>query len=261
MQQTVPGILSRIADHKRAELNAQAWDRAALEREAGARAGGRRGFRKALESTSPAIIAEAKKASPSKGVLHADYDAAAIAAQYAAGGAAAMSVLTDERFFQGSLDDLRRARARTHVPVLRKDFTIDERHVLEAAAADADAILLIAAILTTDQMRRFRELAALYGMDSLVEVHDGEELERAIDSGAGILGVNNRDLNTFEVRLETSLHLAARMPSGVVRVSESGIHSAEDVRLLRTAGYQAFLVGEHLMKAPDPAAALRALIC
>jgi len=145
--------------------------------------------------------------------------------------------------------------------VLRKDFTIDERHVLEAAAAGADAILLIAALLTTEQMRRFRELAALYGMDSLVEVHDGEELERANDSGAGIVGVNNRDLNTFEVRLETSLDLAARMPSGVVRVSESGIHSAADMRLLRTAGYQAFLVGEHLMKAPDPAAALRALLC
>lgn len=261
MQQTVPGILSRIADHKRAELNARAWDRAALEREAGACVAARRGFRKALESISPAIIAEAKKASPSKGVLHADYDAGAIAAQYAAGGAAAMSVLTDERFFQGSLDDLRQARARTPIPVLRKDFTIDERHVLEAAAAGADAILLIAALLTTEQMRRFRELAALYGMDSLVEVHDGEELERAIDSGAGIVGVNNRDLNTFEVRLETSLDLAARMPSGVVRVSESGIHSAADVRLLRTAGYQAFLVGEHLMKAPDPAAAVRALLC
>lgn len=261
MQQTVPGILSRIADYKRAELSARPWNRAELEREAEARAGGRRGFRKSLESRSPAIIAEAKKASPSKGVLHTGYDVAALAARYAEGGAAAMSVLTDERFFQGSLDDLRLARQHTPVPVLRKDFTIDERHVLEAAAAGADAILLIAAILTTDQMRRFRELAALYGMDSLVEVHDGEELERAIDSGAGILGVNNRDLNTFEVRLDTSLALASRIPPGIVRVSESGIHSAGDVRLLQAAGYQAFLVGEHLMKSPDPAAALRAIIC
>lgn len=261
MQQTVPGILSRIADHKRAELSARTWNRAELEREAEASAGGRRGFRKALESHTPAIIAEAKKASPSKGVLHARYDAAAIAAQYAEGGAAAMSVLTDERYFQGSLDDLRLARQHTPVPVLRKDFTIDERHVLEAAAAGADAILLIAAILTTEQMRGFRELAARYAMDSLVEVHDGEELDRAIDSGAGILGVNNRDLNTFEVRLETSFALASRIPPGIVRVSESGIHSAADVRLLRAAGYQAFLVGEHLMKSPDPAAALRALVC
>jgi len=261
MLQTVPGILSRIAEHKRSELAARVWDREGLEQVACERTAGRRGFRKALLAEAPAIIAEAKKASPSKGVLHAGYDATAIAARYAEGGAAAMSVLTDERFFQGSLDDLRRARAATHVPVLRKDFTIDELHVTEAAAAGADAILLIAAILTTEEMRRFREMASGYGMDSLVEVHDGDELARALDSGAEIVGVNNRDLNTFEVRLETSLGLAARIPESVARVSESGIHSAADVRLLMGSGYQAFLVGEHLMKADDPAAALRALRC
>ena len=261
MLQTVPGILSRIAEHKRAELGGRVWNRAELEREAERLAGARRGFGTALKSRTPAIIAESKKASPSKGLLHADYDAAAIAERYAVGGAAAMSVLTDEKFFQGSLEDLRVARRNTHVPVLRKDFTIDELHVVEAAAAGADAILLIAAILTTEEMRRFRELAASFGVDSLVEVHDGEELTRALDSGAEILGVNNRDLHTFEVKLETSLALAARIPANVVRVSESGIHSAGDVRLLMGAGYQAFLVGEHLMKADDPVAALRALTC
>lgn len=261
MLQTVPGILSRIADHKRAELEARVWNLAALEREAEARAAERRGFARALRSKRPAIIAEAKKASPSKGVLHADYDAGAIAELYARGGAAAMSVLTDERFFQGSLADMQAARGRTPAPVLRKDFTIDERHVLEAAAAGADAILLIAALLTTEEMRRFRELAARFGVDALVEVHDGEELTRALDSGAEIVGVNNRDLNTFEVRLETSLGLAARIPEELVRVSESGIHSAADIRLLMGAGYQAFLVGEHLMKAADPVESLRALTC
>jgi indole-3-glycerol phosphate synthase len=261
MLQTVPGILSRIADHKRAEIQGRAWNREELERAAAALAGQRRGFGKALRERTPAIIAESKKASPSKGVLDAAYDAAVNARRYAEGGAAAMSVLTDERFFQGSLEDLRRARANTPIPVLRKDFTIDELHVLEAAAAGADAILLIAAILTTEEMRRFRELATSFGVDSLVEVHDGEELERAIDSGAEILGVNNRDLQTFEVKLETSLALAQRIPASAARVSESGIHSAADVRLLREAGYQAFLVGEHLMKSADPVAALRALTC
>jgi len=261
MLQTVPGILSRIAEHKRAEIAGRVWNRGELEREAGQQAVRRREFRAALQARKPAIIAESKKASPSKGLLHADYDPAAIASRYAAGGAAAMSVLTDERFFQGSLDDLRTAREHTPVPVLRKDFTIDELHVVEAAAAGADAILLIAAILTIEEMRRFRELARTFRMDSLVEVHDGEELNRALDSGAEILGVNNRDLHSFEVKLETSLALAARIPSNVLRVSESGIHSPADVRVLLDAGYQAFLVGEHLMKSADPVAALRALTC
>ncbi len=145
------------------------------------------------------------------------------------------------------------------MPVLRKDFTIDAYHVVEAAARGADAILLIAAILEVDELRRFRELAGVFKLDALVEVHDGEELAKAIDSGAEIIGVNNRDLRTFAVRLETSLRLAEAIPSGALRVSESGIHSAGDVKSLRSAGYQAFLVGEHLMKSPDPAAALEAL--
>ena len=261
MLQTVPGILSRIAEHKRAEVAGRVWNREELEREAERQAGERRWFGSALRGRKPAIIAESKKASPSKGLLHADYDPAAIASHYAAGGAAAMSVLTDEKYFQGSLDDLRTAREHIPVPVLRKDFTIDELHVVEAAAAGADAILLIAAILTAEEMTRFRELAARFRMDSLVEVHDAEELRRALDSGAEILGVNNRDLNTFEVKLETSLALAVHIPSNVLRVSESGIHSPADVRLLLDAGYDAFLVGEHLMKAADPVATLRALTC
>ena len=179
---------------------------------------------------------------------------------YQNGGASALSVLTDEKFFQGSLAHLREARASVELPVLRKDFTIDEFHVVEAAANNADAILLIAAILTVEQMRHFREMAAAYGMAALVEVHDDRELDAALESGAEILGVNNRDLRTFEVELQTSLRLAARMPSNVVRVSESGIHSAADVRRLMDAGYHAFLVGEHLMKSADPSAALRALV-
>jgi indole-3-glycerol phosphate synthase len=213
-----------------------------------------------LRSRGTAVIAEIKKASPSRGVLAADFVPARIAEMYQRGGAAALSVLTDGPFFQGSLADLEGARAAVDLPVLRKDFTIAPEHVLEAAAHGADAILLIAAILTEREMRDFREMAAQYGMAALVEVHSAEELDPAIASGAEIIGVNNRDLRTFEVTLETSLRLAERMPSGVVRVSESGIHSAADVQRLRAAGYTSFLVGEHLMKAADPAAALAELV-
>ncbi|MCP5117652.1 MAG: indole-3-glycerol-phosphate synthase, partial [bacterium] len=169
------------------------------------------------------------------------------------------SVLTDAPFFQGGLMDLVAARSAVGIPALRKDFTIDEFHVVEAAAHGADAILLIAAILTGDEMKRFRELAAQYGMAALVEVHDEAELASALDSGAEIVGVNNRNLHTFEVTLETSLRLAEHMPEGVVKISESGIHSSADVKRLGAAGYQAFLVGEHLMKSGDPASAIREL--
>ncbi|HPT28449.1 MAG TPA: indole-3-glycerol phosphate synthase TrpC, partial [Bryobacteraceae bacterium] len=171
----------------------------------------------------------------------------------------ALSVLTDRDFFQGSLSDLKTARAAAFLPVIRKDFTIDEIDVLEAAAAGADAILLIAAILTLGELTRFRELAESFEMAALVEVHDGDELAKALDSGASVVGVNNRDLRTFKVSLETSEHLAALMPESLTKVAESGIHSGEDVRRLQAAGFQAFLVGEHLMTSPDPAGALRAL--
>jgi indole-3-glycerol phosphate synthase len=258
MAVVVPDILARIVDHKRAELRNTSQQRAALERTAANRKNVRN-FRTALTSSEPAIIGEIKKASPSKGVLSEKFDPAAIARLYLSGSAAALSVLTDRDFFQGSLDDLLVARAAVNLPVLRKDFTIDDVHVIEAAAHGADAILLIAALLDELAMRRFRELAAHYQMAALVEVHDEAELERALGSGAEIVGVNNRNLHSFEVTLETSLRLAEKIPAGIVKVTESGIHSSADVKRLSAAGYNAFLVGEHLMKSADPAAALREL--
>jgi indole-3-glycerol phosphate synthase len=259
MAVVVPDILARIVDHKRTELrNTSQKHRAELERKAANRKDVRN-FRTALTASHPAIISEIKKASPSKGVLADQFDPAAIARLYAAGGASALSVLTDREFFQGSLADLQAARAAAAVPVLRKDFTIHETHVIEAAAHGADAILLIAALLDESDLRRFRELAALYDMDALVEVHDQPELDRALASGAEIVGVNNRNLHTFEVTLETSLRLSENIPTRIVKVSESGIDSSSKVKQLSAAGFQAFLVGEHLMKSQDPTAALREL--
>jgi len=261
LTETVPDILARIVARKREELPAVQASSAQLEMAADARLGSheRRSFAGALSTRQPAIIAEIKQASPSKGLLSHDFQPAKTAQAYEHGGAAALSVLTDRDFFQGSLADLASARAAVKLPVLRKDFTISPLHVLEAAAHGADAILLIAAILTVREMRDFRELAARYGLDALVEVHDVEELRPALDSGARIVGVNNRNLRTFEVKLETSLELASLMPSDILKVSESGIHEAGHVRQLMNAGYSAFLVGEHLMKSGDPAEALRRL--
>ena len=260
MTDTVPDILARIVAHKLRERSAKPIHPAEWERRAATLLPSRRNFRAALLASRPAIIAEIKKASPSKGLLSADFDPAALAREYETGGAAALSVLTDEHFFQGSLANLCAARDAVALPVLRKDFTLDEYHVLEAAAHGADAILLIVAILDSQRIRKLRELAAAYAMSALVEAHDEAEVDIALEGGADLIGVNNRDLKTFEVKLETSLRLAARIPPGVVKVAESGIHSASDVELLQGAGFQAFLVGEHLMKAPSPAAALRALI-
>ena len=169
-------------------------------------------------------------------------------------------MLTDQAFFQGSLDDLEAARAAVSIPVLRKDFTIDPVQILEAAAHGADAILLIAAILSARQIRDFREMAARYRISALVEVHNRRELDAAVEAGADLIGVNNRNLSTFEVTLETSISLAGHMPPGALLVSESGIHDAADIVRLRAAGYHAFLVGEHLMKSGDPAGALRSLV-
>lgn len=259
MTAQVPDILARIVEYKRAQLEQSRGYREILEQTAHLARNDHRDFKAALTAQPPAVISEIKKASPSKGLLSADFDPVSIAETYQRGGAAALSVLTDTKFFQGSLQDLEKARNAVSIPVLRKDFTLDEHHVYEAGSIGADAILLIAAILSTDEMRRFRELAESLGMSALVEVHDGDELKSAVDSGASILGVNNRNLHTFEVRLETSLRLAEQMPAGAVLVSESGIHSKADVRLLMGAGYQAFLVGEHLMKSGDAEAALRAL--
>jgi indole-3-glycerol phosphate synthase len=257
---TVPGILARIVAQKRADLAAKPSPVAQWEQLAEMHASDRRDFRAGLGARMPAIIAEIKKASPSKGLLAADFAPARIAAAYQAGGAAAISVLTDEHFFQGSLADLEQARAAVKVPVLRKDFTIAPEHILEAAAHGADAILLIAAILSARQLRDFREAAAGLRLSALVEVHNRPELDTATESGADLIGVNNRNLATFEVTLETSLALAEHMPAGALLVSESGIHLAADIVRLRASGYHAFLVGEHLMKSLDPAAALRKLV-
>jgi indole-3-glycerol phosphate synthase len=255
----VPDILARIVARKREELAALLPQVAAWERIAEARTG-RRDFQAALTSHAPAIIAEAKKASPSKGLLSTDFNPARIAQAYERGGAAAMSVLTDGHFFQGSLVDLEAARAAVSLPVIRKDFNIDSAQIAQAAANGADAILLIAAILTERELRDFREAAGRFGMAALVEVHNRKELDSAIAAGSRIIGVNNRNLGTFEVTLDTSLRLAEAMPDNVVRVSESGIHSAADIRRLRAAGFSAFLIGERLMKSGDPEKALAELL-
>jgi indole-3-glycerol phosphate synthase len=260
MMEAVPGILARIVHCKREELARASVTRAEWERRAGEKSSGRRDFRAALLAHAPAVVAEIKKASPSKGLLVEDFDPPALARDYERGGAAALSVLTDGEFFQGSLLDLVAARAATTLPVLRKDFTLDEIQIAEAAAHGADAILLIAAVLPVERLRELREYAGAFGIAALVEVHDERELEAATASGAEIIGVNNRDLRTFEVSLETSLRLVPMIPRGVLKVSESGIRSAEDVRKLRSAGFDAFLVGEHLVKAADRAAAVRSMI-
>jgi indole-3-glycerol phosphate synthase len=256
LTETVPDILARIVAQKRLERGAARDSLADLERRAHRP---RRDFRAALLGNAPAIIAEIKKASPSKGLLNSNFDPAAIAREYESGGAAALSVLTDEHFFQGNLADLQAVREAVAIPVLRKDFTLDEYHVVEAAAHGADAILLIVAILDAKRIRTLRELAAAYGMAALVETHSQAELDVALEAGADLIGVNNRDLRTFEVTIETALQLAYRIPAGIVKVAESGIHSAADVTRLREAGFDAFLVGEHLMKSGSPAAALEAL--
>jgi indole-3-glycerol phosphate synthase len=245
---------------KREELRFEIIPLAELRRIAEEVRPARRDFAAALRAKRPAIIAEIKKASPSRGVLVEDFRPVELAKQYQRGGAAALSVLTDYDFFQGCLTDLWAARAATSLPVIRKDFTISEYHVLEAAAHQADAILLIVAILDAAELRAFRELAAEYGMAALVEVHDRRELGIAIESGAEIIGVNNRDLRTFQVSLETSIRLAPEIPQGVIKVSESGIFHSTDVHRLMDAGYDAFLVGEHLVKSGDPAQATRELV-
>jgi indole-3-glycerol phosphate synthase len=257
MVKAIPDILAQIVEQKKLEL-AQRQD--GIERYAEASVPGRRDFAAALTTRQPAIIAEIKRASPSKGLLAPDFDPPALARAYEQGGASALSVLTDEKHFQGNVSHLESARSAVRIPVLRKDFTIDPYHVHQAAAHGADAILLIAAILSERQMRDFRELAERYRMAALVEVHDEEELKPAVGSGARIIGVNNRDLRTFQVDLAVSLGLAGKIPGGVIKVAESGINTAGDVRQLRAAGYNSFLVGEHLMKSGDPARALQKLL-
>ena len=220
-----------------------------------------RGFRRALKSArGAAVIAELKKASPSKGLIRADFPVATLARELEAAGAAALSVLTDEEYFQGSLQNLEIASTATALPCLRKDFIVDEFQLLEARAFRADAVLLIAAALGQDELSALQQRARSFELDVLCEVHDGDELQRALDAGFETIGVNNRDLHTFRVDLCTSLELGSRMPAETVKVAESGIHSAEDIARLRQAGFGAFLIGESLMRASSPGGALRELL-
>jgi indole-3-glycerol phosphate synthase len=209
-------------------------------------------IRSKIATGQPAVIAEIKKASPSKGVLRADFQPAEIAASYARHGAACLSVLTDEQFFQGSAAYLQQARAACTLPVLRKDFIVDEYQIYQARAMGADAILLIAATLDVAQMQAFEALAHRFGMAVLVEVHDGDELEAALQLTTPLIGVNNRNLRTFEVNLQTTLDLLSHMPDDRIVVTESGILKAEDVKLMRGHQVHAFLVGEAFMRADDP---------
>lgn len=222
-----------------------------------------RGFRARLEGmakTGVAVIAELKKASPSRGLIRAEFDPAALAKELEAAGAAALSVLTDEEFFQGSLSYLQAASTATALPCLRKDFIVDEFQLLEARSYGADAVLLIVAALSQQELIGLLMKARSYGLDALCEAHEESELQCALDAGARLIGVNNRDLRTFEVNVETALRLAKQIPQNVASVAESGIHSGTDIATLRGAGYHAFLVGESLMKAEGPGDALRKLI-
>lgn len=222
-----------------------------------------RGFRQALDAKGRngiAVIAELKKASPSKGLIRENFDPAGLAAELECGGAAALSVLTNEKFFQGSLENLRKTSGAVDIPCLRKDFIVDEYQLLEARASCADAVLLIVAALSSDELIHLASVARDYSLDVLCEVHDAEELTRALNAGCNLIGVNSRDLRTFKVDLNTAYRLAERFPAGVLRVAESGIDSSEDIERLRGAGYDAFLIGEALMRAEHPGAALRTLI-
>ena len=219
-----------------------------------------RDFFAALHRPGLNIIAELKKASPSRGVLRSDFDAKTLGVALASAGAAALSVVTEEEFFQGSLANLRVTRAAVEVPVLRKDFLFDPWQIWEARSVNADSFLLIAAILSDGQLSELLAAGRELGMEPLVEVHTREELQRALRAGARIIGVNNRDLRTFDVRLETSFELIREIPRDCVAVSESGLRAGSDLDRLSDAGFNAFLIGESLMQAPDPAAALRALL-
>jgi indole-3-glycerol phosphate synthase len=222
-----------------------------------------RGFRKRLAAMSqigPAVIGELKKASPSKGTIRGTFPVGTLANQLARGGASALSVLTDEQFFHGSLANLLEASAATNLPCLRKDFIIDEFQIIEARAHHADAILLILAALDDATFRRLLDYSRALDLDALCEVHDEEELKRAIEGGADIIGVNSRNLKTFQVSMDTLVDLAESIPNHVLRVAESGIDSGSEIRELHAAGYQAFLIGETLMRADDPGQKLQQLL-
>jgi indole-3-glycerol phosphate synthase len=219
-----------------------------------------RSLKRALSRGTPSVIAELKKASPSAGVLRQDFDPVAIALEFAETGAAALSILTEPRFFQGTLENIARVRWKTGMPLLCKDFIVDPFQILEARHAGADAVLLIAALLDLPGLNRLRAEAEALGMEALVEVHNEGELGKALQSGAALIGVNSRDLRTFAVSLDTALDLARHIPAAVVKVAESGIRTGEDIKRLWDAGYHGFLIGETLMRAQSPGAALKRLI-
>ncbi len=257
-------ILAKILETKKAEVATarQMRSESDLLREAKSRKD-LRGFTRAIEDRiargKPGIIAEVKKASPSKGVIREHFNPAEIATSYAAHGAACLSVLTDVQYFQGSYDYLRQARAACSLPVLRKDFMIDPYQIIHARAIGADCILLIVAALSPSQLKEFESLATELGMDVLVEVHDQAELEVALQLNTTLVGINNRNLRTFETSLNTTLELLPLIPQGKRVVTESGILASEDVKLMRDNGVEAFLIGEAFMRAADPGVALQEL--
>lgn len=256
------GILAQIVERRRESIShrKRVLPDVALKIAVEKKSSPVRDFATALTRAGLNVIAELKKASPSRGLLRADYQPAKIAPQLESRGAAALSVLTEEDFFQGSLADLKDVAKSTHIPVLRKDFIIDPWQVWEARAANADAFLLIAAILDDFKLRELLELGRQLGMEALVEAHSEEELKRTVDAGAKIIGINNRDLKSFDVRLETSRELVELIPEECIAVSESGIRTHADLLRLREAGFDAFLIGEHLMTKPDPAATLAGIL-
>ena len=255
LDQIVCATRRRVANAKRTS------DLRDLERRAEKHAP--RSFRNALATRNrigAAIIAELKKASPSRGVIRANFQVEDLARDLEKAGAAALSVLTDEEFFQGSLANLQRASARTKLPCLRKDFIVDEFQLLEARAYGADAVLLIVAVLSESELIALTRNTHALGLDVLCEVHDEPELCRAMDAGCNLIGVNNRDLQTFKVDPQTAFRLAKKIPKDVISVAESGLNNSSDIAQLREAGYHAFLIGESLMKADSPGDALRILL-
>jgi indole-3-glycerol phosphate synthase len=252
-------VLDRIVERTRERLRGEAKpDRRAAEEVAQQRTPF--AFRAALARDGVNVIAEIKSASPSAGSIVDDPDIETIAGDYARGGAAAMSIVTEPEFFRGSRDWIARAKAAAGLPVVMKDFVVEPSQIVRGIAAGADAILLLASLLDAAQIRDFVAIAEAYGCDALVEVHDEEELSRAVNGGARLIGVNNRDLRDFRVDLGTSERLSGQMPGDVIRVAESGIRTRADVERLRAAGFHAFLVGESLLRQEDRAAAVRALI-
>ena len=259
-----PDLLRTIvaATQRIIEVRREREPQAALEARAAARTPNGSAFEAALGASGRVnVIAECKRRSPSRGVLAADYDPVAIARQYERGGAAAISVLTEPTFFDGALEHLTAVREAVSLPLLRKDFMVEEYQLLEARAAGADAALLIVAALAQADLVRLQARAWNLGLATLVEVHDEAELDRALDSGARIVGVNNRNLRTLQVDVDASYRLAAKIPAGVIGVSESGLQTRGDLERLAAAGYRAFLIGERFMTDADPARAIGALIC